>query len=70
MDVSIIKINQTPYNIKDTTARSSAATALSTATTAKQTATEAKSTADDALSKSVIITYADETISITGGDAI
>lgn len=74
MDVSILKINERSYNIKDVTARSAAEGANSaareaatTATNAVQTANTANTTAQKALEKAVGIEYAAETITFTLG---
>lgn len=81
MDVTILKINEQSYNIKDTTARTTAqgastaaqeaSTAAQKASTAaqeaKNTANSANSAAQEALKKSVSIEYAEETITFTLG---
>lgn len=51
-DVSKISLNGTSYNIKDSSARSSASSASQAANSASQAASEAKTVADNALSKS------------------
>ena len=51
-DVSKISLNGTSYNIKDTSARSSAASASQAASSANQAASAAKSVADSALANS------------------
>lgn len=51
-DVSKISLYGTNYDIKDSSARSSAASASSEAKSAAQTASTAKTTADSALSNS------------------
>ena len=48
MDVSILQVGSTQYNIKDSTARSTANSAKSTAQEAKVTANSANSTAQEA----------------------
>lgn len=54
-DFSKLSINGTSYNVKDTTARSTASGALSTANSAQQTATDANN-ANSALEQLADIT--------------
>ena len=70
MDVSILQVGSTQYNIKDSTARSTANSAKSTAQEAKVTANSANSTAQEALEKSITIDYSGETLSFSLGTGV